>query len=345
MGKRMDDWLAQHGRLEHLAAPLLRPAAALLSLRLRPPERDRLEGRARGARDSAGSTSSRSSAARGSTRCRSRCESCGEEVRRVAEVGDVWLDAGIVPFSTLGWQNPEYVPAGYATGAAEGPDHRRPARPRLLGGVVPGRLGLGDARADPALVLLAALHVGRAHGPRAVPAGARLREDARRDRPRDARVVGEHDRGRGGVRAHGRRRDALAVLRPAARPRTSSSASGPRTRSSASCSRSGTRRASSSTTRTIDGFQPDRMRRPAPARARRSTAGSPPAPTQLVAEATAGYEAFLTRGRDPGVRGVRRRPLQLVHPPLAPALLGRRRERAADALDRARPGRCAWSRR
>jgi isoleucyl-tRNA synthetase len=57
------------------------------------------------------------------------CESCGEEVRRVPEVGDAWLDAGIVPFSTLGWENPEYVPEGYATGAAKGlttadlPDH------------------------------------------------------------------------------------------------------------------------------------------------------------------------------------------------------------------------------
>ena len=58
-----------------------------------------------------------------------RCEACGEEVRRIPEVGDVWLDAGIVPFSTLGWQQPEYVPEGYATGAAKGlttadlPDH------------------------------------------------------------------------------------------------------------------------------------------------------------------------------------------------------------------------------
>ncbi|MEO5575604.1 MAG: class I tRNA ligase family protein, partial [Gaiellaceae bacterium] len=57
------------------------------------------------------------------------CESCGEEVNRVTEVGDVWLDAGIVPFSTLGWQSPDYVPQGYATGAAKGlttadlPDH------------------------------------------------------------------------------------------------------------------------------------------------------------------------------------------------------------------------------
>ncbi len=57
------------------------------------------------------------------------CESCGEKVTRITEVGDVWLDAGIVPFSTLGWQNPDWIPEGYATGAARGltkadlPDH------------------------------------------------------------------------------------------------------------------------------------------------------------------------------------------------------------------------------
>jgi isoleucyl-tRNA synthetase len=58
-----------------------------------------------------------------------RCEACGVEVRRIPEVGDAWLDAGIVPLSTLGWESPRYVPGGYATGAAEGltgadlPDH------------------------------------------------------------------------------------------------------------------------------------------------------------------------------------------------------------------------------
>jgi isoleucyl-tRNA synthetase len=52
-----------------------------------------------------------------------RCEQCGEPVERVKEVGDVWLDAGIVPFSTLGWQNPEWIPEGYATGAARGLTH------------------------------------------------------------------------------------------------------------------------------------------------------------------------------------------------------------------------------
>jgi isoleucyl-tRNA synthetase len=49
-----------------------------------------------------------------------RCAECGEPVERIKEVGDVWLDAGIVPFSTLGWQNDEWIPGGYATGAARG---------------------------------------------------------------------------------------------------------------------------------------------------------------------------------------------------------------------------------
>jgi isoleucyl-tRNA synthetase len=59
-----------------------------------------------------------------------RCDACGKEgVRRIPEVGDVWLDAGIVPLSTLGWQNPEWKEGGYATGASAGlsgadlPDH------------------------------------------------------------------------------------------------------------------------------------------------------------------------------------------------------------------------------
>jgi isoleucyl-tRNA synthetase len=51
------------------------------------------------------------------------CEQCGERVERIPEVGDVWLDAGIVPFSTLGWQNPEWITEGYATGAAKGLTH------------------------------------------------------------------------------------------------------------------------------------------------------------------------------------------------------------------------------
>jgi isoleucyl-tRNA synthetase len=57
------------------------------------------------------------------------CESCEGDVRRIPEVGDAWLDAGIVPFSTLGWQNSDWRKNGYATGASAGlsgadlPDH------------------------------------------------------------------------------------------------------------------------------------------------------------------------------------------------------------------------------
>jgi isoleucyl-tRNA synthetase len=60
---------------------------------------------------------------------RIRCESCDREVERITEVGDAWLDAGIVHFSTLGWQNDEWVPGGNGNGAARGltgadlPDH------------------------------------------------------------------------------------------------------------------------------------------------------------------------------------------------------------------------------
>jgi isoleucyl-tRNA synthetase len=57
------------------------------------------------------------------------CSACGKDVPRIPEVGDAWLDAGIVPFSTLGWQSPEWIPGGYATGSSKGlsgadlPDH------------------------------------------------------------------------------------------------------------------------------------------------------------------------------------------------------------------------------
>jgi isoleucyl-tRNA synthetase len=58
-----------------------------------------------------------------------RCDACDEEVQRIPEVGDAWLDAGIVPLSTLGWGSDDNVFAGNGTGAAKGltladlPDH------------------------------------------------------------------------------------------------------------------------------------------------------------------------------------------------------------------------------
>jgi len=58
-----------------------------------------------------------------------RCAECDRAVSRIEEVGDAWLDAGIVHFSTLGWQNETWIEHGYATGASAGlsgadlPDH------------------------------------------------------------------------------------------------------------------------------------------------------------------------------------------------------------------------------
>jgi isoleucyl-tRNA synthetase len=57
------------------------------------------------------------------------CETCAGEAHRLPDVGDCWLDAGIVPFSTLGWRNETTIPEGYAEGAGVGvtradlPDH------------------------------------------------------------------------------------------------------------------------------------------------------------------------------------------------------------------------------
>ena len=62
-----------------------------------------------------------------------RCEACGETVRRIPEVGDVWLDAGIVPFSTLGWENPSTGPRRLRDRCGEGADDRRPPRSRRTG--------------------------------------------------------------------------------------------------------------------------------------------------------------------------------------------------------------------
>jgi isoleucyl-tRNA synthetase len=57
------------------------------------------------------------------------CAECGQVATRTTDVGDCWLDAGIVPFSTLGWRHETYETEGYATGAGKGvtradlPDH------------------------------------------------------------------------------------------------------------------------------------------------------------------------------------------------------------------------------
>jgi len=128
MGKRMDDWLRNMGdwnisRRRYYGLPLPFYPCACGHLNVIG-SRAELEERALGGLDELEELRRPWIDA-----VQVRCEACGEAVQRVEEVGDVWLDAGIVPFSTLGWENPEYEPEGYATGAAKGlttadlPDH------------------------------------------------------------------------------------------------------------------------------------------------------------------------------------------------------------------------------
>src|SRR5439155_18939900 len=87
---------------------------------------------------------------------------------------------------------------------------------------------------------------------------------------------------------------------------------------------------------------PAPVRGPRPAdRGRRSSAARPLAPLTYAA-ARRGDDRGVRAVLDPGDRGrvrlVRRRPVELVHPTLAPPLLLLRRGRVPDALVRPRPG-------
>ena len=124
------------------------------------------------------------------------CPSCGEPVARIPDVGNPWLDAGIVPFSTLHYR--------------EDPD--------VLGEVVPGRLHHRELPGPvPQLVLRDARDVHGAPARGAVQDDLRLRHAVRRGRAADAQVLGQRDRVRRGRRADGRRRHALDVRVVAAR--------------------------------------------------------------------------------------------------------------------------------
>ncbi len=128
MGKRMDDWLRNMGdwnisRRRYYGLPLPFYPCACGHLTVIGSKAE-LRDRATGSLDALEELRRPWIDA-----VRISCEACGDEVERILEVGDVWLDAGIVPFSTLGWRSDEYVPEGYATGAARGlttadlPDH------------------------------------------------------------------------------------------------------------------------------------------------------------------------------------------------------------------------------
>ena len=217
---------------------------------------------------------------------------------------------------------------------------RRPPRQRVLGGVVPGGLDLGDARADPAVVLLDLVHGRDARGSLAVQTRADLREAARRDRTRDAPLVGQRHRGRRGTRAYGRRRDALAVLLAAFQSeplfRVRARVRDPATAADAVELREVSRRLREH--RELDAHL---------ARSGGRSGGRAAAARPLAGRA---HERARHRGggslrklgqrqRQPCLRRVSRGRLELVHQALPAAVLGRRRDCVPDPLVRARAGR------
>ena len=129
MGKRMDDWLRNMGdwnisRRRYYGLPLPFYPCSCGHLNVIGSKDELAERALEGLDQLAGAPPSR-----GSTASRSAARPAASRSSASLEVGDVWLDAGIVPFSTLGWQNPEWKTEGYATGAAAGltkadlPDH------------------------------------------------------------------------------------------------------------------------------------------------------------------------------------------------------------------------------
>src|SRR5256885_698555 len=317
---------AQHGRLEHLAAALLRAAAAVLSLRLRTAERDRL---ARGARRARGLGARRARGAapaldrRGDDPLRGlrrRGDAHRGGRRRPARRGHrSLLDARVA--------EPRVGAGGERDRRSARRDARRSAGPCVLGEVVPGRLGVRGPSADPPLVLLTVLHGDGARRPAAVPERPHLREPARRDRPRDAQALGECDRAERGARPHGRRRDALAVLRAKPEPGASDRllARGRRQAMAAHLLELGL---------ILRHVREHRRVRSGEAGGRATSARRLAHLTYVgVRERGDGeLRALLDARRHRRVRALRRRSVELVHPAVATTVLGRRRDRATCAV-------------
>ncbi len=251
------------------------------------------------------------------------CPNCGQPVGRIADVGNPWLDAGIVPFSTLHYrEDREYwsrwFPADFITESFPGQFrnwfYSMLAMATVLRREPPFRTIFGYAPA------------------------------VRRGRPADAQELGQRDRVRRGGRPDGRRRHALDV-QPAPGPTTTSGSAGtPPTRPAAELLVlwnvyaflvTYARLAGWSA---VDAATPARRRSVGPrpldpvAHGRRRGAGRGPAPR------------LRRRGGHADDRRGRRRPVDLVPAPIAPAVLARRRRRGPgggvrDAAHRARQPR------
>ena len=228
------------------------------------------------------------------------CPQCGEVASRVPDVGNVWLDAGIVPYSTLGYRHDratwaQWFPADFITESFPEP--------------------------VPELVLRPPDHEHRPGGPGALPHRPGPRPGARRPGPGDAQVLGQRHRVQRGRGAGGGQRDALDVRhrQPGATPQLRLRPGG---RGQAAPADPVER------VRLLLQLRPPR-RLQSPRRHHRHRAGGAPGARPLgpgAAQRPGRRDDPALRRLRPGGRreapgGVRRRPLQLVPPPGAPALL------------------------
>jgi isoleucyl-tRNA synthetase len=111
----MHDWMISKKRYWGLALPIY-DCAACGNVTLSAAPRSWRSGRSRaGTRSRATRRTGRTS-----TPSRIRCSGCGAPVSRITDVGNPWLDAGIVPFSTMHYRSdPDYwkqwFPADFVT--------------------------------------------------------------------------------------------------------------------------------------------------------------------------------------------------------------------------------------
>ncbi len=335
MGKRMDDWLRNMGdwnisRRRYYGLPLPFYPCACGHLNVIG-SRAELEERALGGLDQLEELHRP-----WIDRVLIRCEDCGEPVERVKEVGDVWLDAGIVPFSTLGWQSPEWKEHGYATGAAEGlttadlPDHAYwetwfPAD------------WVSEMREQIRLwfysqLFMSVVLTGRAPFRRVLGYEKMLDERGREMHGSWGNTIDAQD-------AFARMGADVMRWQYCAQPpdRNLLFGFGPAGEIKRKLLTLWNSVSFFVLYANIEGFRPDWS-------SLEPTGELEPLDRWLVerthafvADATAGYESWLTVDVIRDFEDVPRRSLQLVHPPVALAVLGGRRGGAADALVRARP--------
>ena len=338
----MDDWLRNMGdwnisRKRYFGLPL-----PFYPCECGAPERDRLARRARGARDCAGSSSCRSSTGPGSTRCRSAASRAARRCSASPRSATPGSTRASSRFSTLGWENAESVPHGYATGAAQG----------LTGADLPDHAywekwfpadWVSEMREQIRLwfysqFFMAVTLVGRSPYRRVLTYEKLLDENGRRDAP----LVGQRDRRERRVRRMGADVMRWLFCEQPAGPEPEVRLRAGATRSSAACSRSGTRSRSSSPTRTSRSSpRPTTTSRAGRPTRSRSTPGSSRGRGSSSREATEAYERYWTPGGHACVRVVRRRPLELVHPPFAAPLLTRPTTPRSGRSGMRSPRRCA----